>query len=95
MLMLLAGVIGGLVGKWIIYPFRLESNSDETSNAKALDICLSGAFFGFLGLVLLRMILSEEVLDNLPEPVLLIPLGVVLLMGLIARIVYHTKKKEE
>ena len=46
-------------------------------------------------MVLLRMILSEEVLDDLPEPVLLIPLGVVLLMGLIARIVYHTKKKEE
>lgn len=95
MLMLLAGVIGGLVGKWIIYPFRLESNSDETPNAKALDICSSGASIGFLGMVLLRMILSEEVLDNLPEPVLLIPLGVVLLMGLIARIVYHTKKKEE
>ena len=95
MLMLLAGVIGGLVGKWIIYPFRLESNSDETPNAKALDICLSGALIGFSGMVLLRMILSKKVLDNLPEPVLLIPLGVVLLMGLIARIVYHTKKKEE
>ena len=94
MLMLLAGVIGGLVGKWIIYPFRLESNSDETSNAKALDICLSGALIGYLGMAL-RMILSKKVLDNLPEPVLLIPLGVVLLMGLIARIVYHTKKKEE
>ena len=94
MLMLLAGVIGGLVGKWIIYPFRFESNSDETPNKKALDICLSGALIGGLGMAVLHMIPSE-VLDNLPEPVFLIPLGATLLMGLIARIVYHTKKKEE
>ena len=86
---LLVALVGGLVGFWIIYPFRLSDYSDEAPNKRPLEICSVGSMIGFCFIGLL------ETLGNQPDAVFLIPLGIVLLSGLIARIVYHVKKKDE